>query len=69
MKQPKIVQFIIEKAEEGGYNARALFYSIFTQGATLDELVINIREATDCHFNDDSHTLPILVNFEVPATA
>ena len=37
--------FIIEEAAEGGYIAKALGESIFTEGETLAELRQNIREA------------------------
>jgi predicted RNase H-like HicB family nuclease len=33
--------------------ARGLGVGIFTQGATLDELVANIREAVELHFEDE----------------
>ncbi len=46
--------FLIEEAFEGGYTARALGESIFTEGDTLEELKTNIREATICHFDEDS---------------
>jgi predicted RNase H-like HicB family nuclease len=38
---------------EGGYTARSLGASIFTEGETLGELKTNIREAVNCHFEDD----------------
>ncbi len=44
--------FLVEEAPEGGYTARALGESIFTEAQTLDELRANIREAVDCHFED-----------------
>jgi predicted RNase H-like HicB family nuclease len=44
--------FLIEEAMEGGYTARALGESIFTEGDTLEELKNNIREATSCHFDE-----------------
>lgn len=44
--------FLIEEALEGGYTARAMGESIFTEGETLDELKANIREAVQCHFDD-----------------
>jgi predicted RNase H-like HicB family nuclease len=49
--------FIVEDAEEGGYNARAESESIFTQADTLDELNLNIADAINCHF-DEHATLP-----------
>lgn len=45
--------FLIEQAVEGGYTARALGESIFTEGDDLDDLRKNIREAVDCHFEPD----------------
>ncbi|MEO6981387.1 MAG: 2-oxoisovalerate dehydrogenase [Mucilaginibacter sp.] len=47
------LSFIIEPAEEGGYNARAESESIFTQAGTLEELNLNIADAIQCHFDDD----------------
>jgi len=43
--------FLIEDSPDGGYSARALGASIFTQGETLDEIRANIRDAVDCHFD------------------
>jgi predicted RNase H-like HicB family nuclease len=42
--------FLIEDAAEGGFTARALGESIFTDADTIDELRRNIREAVECHF-------------------
>jgi predicted RNase H-like HicB family nuclease len=44
--------FVIEDAVEGGYIAKALGFSIFTQGETIEELRKNIREAVICHFDE-----------------
>ena len=41
--------FLVENAVEGGYTARALGESIFTEGYNLEELRSNIRDAVDCH--------------------
>jgi predicted RNase H-like HicB family nuclease len=48
------ILFVVESAEEGGYCARAVGQSIFTEADTLDELRANIREAVDCHFEPDN---------------
>ena len=69
MEKPNIIQFFIGKAEEGGYYAKALFFPIFTQGETLDEVVKNIREAIDVHFDSTHMRVPVLVNFELPVVA
>jgi predicted RNase H-like HicB family nuclease len=46
--------FLIEDAVEGGYSARALGESIFTEGDDLDDLRKNIKDAVDCHFEPES---------------
>jgi hypothetical protein len=44
--------FSVEESPEGGYEARALRYSIFTQAETIDGLKSMIRDAVACHFPD-----------------
>ena len=44
--------FLVTEAPEGGYGARALGESIFTEAETLDDLRRNIRDAVACHFDD-----------------
>jgi predicted RNase H-like HicB family nuclease len=44
--------FEVREAEEGGYCARALGCSIFTEADTMEELRRNVREATDCYFDE-----------------
>lgn len=66
MEKPRILQFVIEKAEEGGYIAKAVPFPIFTEGETLDEVAKNIREAVDCYFEEENNNPPVLVNFELP---
>ncbi len=44
--------FLVEEDVEGGYNARCLGESIFTQGETLEEIRTNVREAVSCHFEE-----------------
>ncbi len=44
--------FLVEEAVEGGFTARALGESIFTEGEDLTELRVNVRDAVDCHFDD-----------------
>jgi predicted RNase H-like HicB family nuclease len=45
--------FIVEESAEGGYEARELGHSIFTEGETLEELKENIKEAIRCHFEEN----------------
>lgn len=70
-----IVHFSISKGEKY-YIAHAVDFPIFTQAKTLDELVKNIREATDLHFSDEnlsesglSDKPSLFVNFEIPQYA
>jgi hypothetical protein len=44
--------FEIRDAEEGGYYARALGYSIFTEADTWDDLRANLLEAVSLHFEE-----------------
>ncbi len=44
--------FLVEEAEEGGYTARAMGESIFTQADTWEELREAVQDATRCHFED-----------------
>jgi len=52
--------FEIRDAEEGGYLARALGHSIFTEAGTWDELRANVLEAVALHF-EDTNARPRLV--------
>ena len=42
--------FMVENAPEGGYTARALGASIFTEADDLDSLRQQVRDAVRCHF-------------------
>jgi len=53
MAETEII-FSVQESPEGGYEARALGYSIFTQADTMDELKLNVREAVRCHFDEES---------------
>ena len=44
--------FEVTEAVEGGYNARALGYSIFTQGDDWHDLKAMVKDAVACHFDD-----------------
>ena len=45
--------FSVEESPEGGYEAKALGYSIYTQADTLEELKGMIRDAVRCHFEEE----------------
>ena len=44
--------FVVEDAPEGGFIARALGASIFTEADTIAELHGKIRDAVRCHFDE-----------------
>lgn len=44
--------FVVEEAPEGGYTARALGESIFTEGEDLNDLQEQVKDAVLCHFED-----------------
>jgi hypothetical protein len=55
--------FLVEEAPEGGYTARALGHSIFTQGESLDEIRAAVRDAVHCHFEDED--LPRIIRLHI----
>ena len=51
---PSEIIFEVTEAVEGGYDARALGYSIFTQGEDWADLRAMVKDAVACHF-DEGH--------------
>lgn len=47
--------FSVRESPEGGYEARALGHSIFTEADSLEELKVMIRDAVCCHFDGSQH--------------
>lgn len=45
--------FLSEEANEGGYIARSITHSIYTQADTLKDLRDMVRDAVICHFDDE----------------
>lgn len=62
-KPPQEVIFEIREAVEGGYTARALGYSIFTQGEDWEDLKAMVKDAVKCHFDDESIPKVIRLHF------
>ena len=59
--------FIVDEAPEGGFSARALGASIFTEADSLSDLHAQVRDAVRCHFGDDEgpkviQTLPSILS-------
>jgi predicted RNase H-like HicB family nuclease len=48
----KEIIFLVEEDSEGGYTAKALGYSIYTEADSVDELKTMIQDAVRCHFED-----------------
>ncbi len=55
--------FLVEEAAEGGFTARALGESIFTEAETLDELRRQVRDAVRCHFDEGKAPKVIRLHF------
>jgi hypothetical protein len=43
----------VQESPEGGYEAKALGYSIYTQAETLSDLKEALKDAVRCRFGDD----------------
>jgi hypothetical protein len=57
------ILFVVEEAPEGGYSARAVGESIFTQAESVPELHERVRDAVYCHF--DVGTGPKLIRLSI----
>jgi hypothetical protein len=55
--------FLVEEAPEGGWTARALGYSIFTEADDLPSLHENVRDAVRCHFEKGQEPRIIRLHF------
>ena len=51
--------FLVEESPEGGYEAKALGESIYTQAESLDELRTMVQDAVRSHFDD--HDRPQMI--------
>ena len=55
--------FSIEEAPEGGYTARALGHSLFTEADDLKSLHENVKDAVRCHFEEQERPKLIRLHF------
>lgn len=46
--------FLVEEAQDGGYQAKALGFSIFTEAESYEEVKESIKDAVKCHFEETS---------------
>ena len=59
----KEIIFLIEDAPEGGFIAKALDASIFTEADDINDLHHKVRDAVDCHFEPSSKPKIIRLHF------
>lgn len=55
--------FVVEEAPEGGYTARALGESIFTEADDFTALQANVRNAVHCHFEEGEMPQVVRLHF------
>jgi len=58
------IVFVVEEADEGGYNAYAVGQSIYTQADDLAELRHMVRDAVECHFDNDDEQRPQIIRLQ-----
>ncbi|MBK7354226.1 MAG: 2-oxoisovalerate dehydrogenase [Nitrosomonas sp.] len=63
MKNANEIIFLVEEAPEGGYTARALGESIFTEADDLASLHQQVRDAVHCHFDEGKAPEMIRLHF------
>ena len=51
------VIFMVEESPEGGYIAKGLGVSIFTQADTLEGLRESVKDAVHCHYDDNKRRI------------
>lgn len=55
--------FMVEEAPEGGYTARALGESIFTEADDVENLQRQVRDAVLCHFEESERPKLVRLHF------
>jgi hypothetical protein len=55
--------FIVSESSEGGYEARALGVSIFTEADSVEQLHTHVRDAVHCHFEPGQEPRIIRLHF------
>lgn len=55
--------FLVQEAPEGGFTARALGESIFTEASDMDGLREMVRDAVRCHFDEGQGPRVIRLHF------
>lgn len=55
--------FLVEEAPEGGFTARALGPSIYTEADDMAHLHVQVRDAVRCHFDETQRPKLIRLHF------
>lgn len=63
MFKEKEIIFMVEESPEGGYEARSLGHSIFTEADTFEDLKKMVYDAVSCHF--DKEERPRLIRLRI----
>lgn len=59
----KEIIFVVEESPEGGYTAKALGHSIFTEADSIEELKKMAKDAVACHFDENNKPSMIRLHF------
>jgi hypothetical protein len=57
------ILFVVEEAPEGGFTARALGESIYTEADDVESLHEKVRDAVHCHFEEGKAPQIIRLHF------
>lgn len=63
METPREIIFEVIDSPEGGYEARALGHSIYTDAESESELRTMVRDAVQCHFEAGNAPSVIRLHF------
>ena len=55
--------FLVQDSAGGGYEARSLGDSIFTEGETIEEIKTNVRDAVRCHFEEEDRPSIVCLHY------
>lgn len=64
MRLNHTIMAAIRPGEQSGYVAECLQVPIVTQGETLDEVVKNLREATELYFESEDPTESVMEDLQ-----
>lgn len=57
------IHFIVDEFSKDGFYARAVGHDVFTEAEDLAGLRANVREAVQCHFDDDKK--PAIIHLHI----